>query len=1298
MKNQILLLFTGLFFTAIVFAQIPVTNISLSKNEATLGTNSIEELSQAIISQNETWVSRDNSVATGNNIGIASGDALISVISENIPVTDIYSDKDSLKLEVGGIEKLSPIIIPQNATNKNVTWASRDNSVATVDSNGYVTGITPGYTLISVTSEDGGKTGYCSVSVKEKASGNIPVTDIYSDKDSLKLEVGGIEKLSPIIIPQNATNKNVTWASRDNSVATVDSNGYVTGIAPGYTLISVTSEDGGKTGYCSVSVKEKATEQGIITLISAPGTDAQTVNIGSEITPIIYTWKNSPKEPQISWGQSNTAPNDIQTTIDSNKKDITISGILTKSGTYSYTISLDSIIQVTGKISSKSLSKITPILQNINATPLEEGQLLSESTIFGKAVNGNVSVPGKFSWENPNITVKAGEQTYKAIFIPTDSKTYNSIETEVPVSVIKYYTITPGVCTNGNISILNRNSNDKYAEGDSLYLQANPVQGYKFVSWAGDFKGTSNPTSLTVQSGMNANSTINAIFEKTTHLVSVNRPLNGTLLIKNGSETVTDGDMIPYGTTLSVTAVPDNNFTLDSLKANGYNINKGSLFVDKDVVITASFKALPPAQKRVSVIAENGTVIIRNASTGALINSGSSIDVGTTILISTEANNGYNLGNPGLSVNGATLNGDNSYTVNDALTITANFVKNNYSISVTASDIIFNPSIPASADYGTAIQINAISGNPDYRIISLTVNGKDIPNNSEIKISDRTFIAATTAPKDEILIDTSTQTYVYDGKMKTFAIRTVPSKISGFDISYSEIPVYAGTYSSKEYLVTISRPADSQYKAVNTTAKLIIDAAEPEDIEIPTATNGILTSQTEAGIYTWIGGTATASDIATENIQDVEFTPANTNYKKVKFSIWNGFAPEPGKVNLVIKNSKTKKIAETSASSIQINCTNGNVTAWNGTQRLTEGQTIYIGQHLSFNAIPDDGFAANKGTVWKLNGQSVAENTNTYSFDIRTGENNVEVIFSPKNNPAISITGAEDRVFNGSLFGDGNTPSAEGWTLKYKQNGIAIDNPVNAGEYEIFGNREEDEDHIAVNDFSTGRMLKITQAVPEVEHVEASPVMNNQPLFQSVITGSSSTDGIFSWSDGSLIVNNSGTYYATFTPSSSNYVAVDRIPVTVDLEQTGTQDRFNRFVYFEPLKNGTITVLLNGKAITPGTIVYNGDILNITAILNEGYSITSATIDNIQYTIGEDYKIPDSGDNITIVIEEKLTGIENETIENQIICTKYYTLGGIYLGTDIRQQNGEIYIRKTIYKNGKVKTDKIMTGNRTSSF
>lgn len=68
------------------------------------------------------------------------------------------------------------------------------------------------------------------------------------------IEVGDTLALNATVYPINATNKNVTWASSDDSVATVDSNGVVTGVAEGSATITATTVDGGKTDTCAITV------------------------------------------------------------------------------------------------------------------------------------------------------------------------------------------------------------------------------------------------------------------------------------------------------------------------------------------------------------------------------------------------------------------------------------------------------------------------------------------------------------------------------------------------------------------------------------------------------------------------------------------------------------------------------------------------------------------------------------------------------------------------------------------------------------------------------------------------------------------------------------------------------------------------------------------------------------------------------------------------------------------------------------------------------------------------------------
>ena len=67
---------------------------------------------------------------------------------------------------------------------------------------------------------------------------------------------GDVVTLTATVNPANASNKNIYWTSSDQGVATVDNSGKVTAIKAGKTTIIVTTEDGGKTASCSITVKK----------------------------------------------------------------------------------------------------------------------------------------------------------------------------------------------------------------------------------------------------------------------------------------------------------------------------------------------------------------------------------------------------------------------------------------------------------------------------------------------------------------------------------------------------------------------------------------------------------------------------------------------------------------------------------------------------------------------------------------------------------------------------------------------------------------------------------------------------------------------------------------------------------------------------------------------------------------------------------------------------------------------------------------------------------------------------------
>ena len=82
------------------------------------------------------------------------------------------------------------------------------------------------------------------------------VTGVELDEEEISVEVGETATLVATVSPEDATDAVVTWTSSDETVATVSDEGVVTGVAPGEVTITVTTQDGGFTAECAVTVPE----------------------------------------------------------------------------------------------------------------------------------------------------------------------------------------------------------------------------------------------------------------------------------------------------------------------------------------------------------------------------------------------------------------------------------------------------------------------------------------------------------------------------------------------------------------------------------------------------------------------------------------------------------------------------------------------------------------------------------------------------------------------------------------------------------------------------------------------------------------------------------------------------------------------------------------------------------------------------------------------------------------------------------------------------------------------------------
>lgn len=122
---------------------------------------------------------------------------------------------------------------PENAQPE-VVYTSGDATIATVDENGVITGVAEGETTITATVGE--------LSASRTVSVIIPVDSLTAEDISLHL-ADGAAPLTYVVTPEHFTG-NLTFASADESIATVDAAGQVTPVAVGDTTVTVTAPNG----------------------------------------------------------------------------------------------------------------------------------------------------------------------------------------------------------------------------------------------------------------------------------------------------------------------------------------------------------------------------------------------------------------------------------------------------------------------------------------------------------------------------------------------------------------------------------------------------------------------------------------------------------------------------------------------------------------------------------------------------------------------------------------------------------------------------------------------------------------------------------------------------------------------------------------------------------------------------------------------------------------------------------------------------------------------------------------------
>lgn len=212
----------------------------------------------------------------------------------NAKVSSIRVTRNEMIVNVGeGDLSAYVTMLPANALNKSEIWSSSDESIAVVDNEGWVIGVSEGECTVTVKSADNPQVfAEIKVTVKNTRS----VRDIRLSRESMTLKVGTGDLAARVtMLPDTAVNKKEIWTSSQPDVASVDDEGWVVGHKAGNTIITVKSEDNPAVfGVILVTVTDDA-----VTTVTTTATTTTTT-----VPPVTTTTTSSIDVEEIKFGDS----------------------------------------------------------------------------------------------------------------------------------------------------------------------------------------------------------------------------------------------------------------------------------------------------------------------------------------------------------------------------------------------------------------------------------------------------------------------------------------------------------------------------------------------------------------------------------------------------------------------------------------------------------------------------------------------------------------------------------------------------------------------------------------------------------------------------------------------------------------------------------------------------------------------------------------------------------------------------------------------------------------------------------
>lgn len=220
--------------------------------------------------------------------------------------------------------RITAKVYPINLENSNISWTSSDESIAVIDKDGKIKAAAPGKVTFTASLEAYNKKSTASLDVRQ------PVSGLFMPTSTITLYMGGTGRLlSPRVLPENASNKEIIWKSKNNKIARVDENGRVKPVGVGMTEIIATTEDGGFEAKCFVNVVNSYVEVNEISVLNAGD---MFVRAGDSINAVVTVSPSNARNKTLKWSSDNTKVASVSQTgrirgISEGKANITVESV-----------------------------------------------------------------------------------------------------------------------------------------------------------------------------------------------------------------------------------------------------------------------------------------------------------------------------------------------------------------------------------------------------------------------------------------------------------------------------------------------------------------------------------------------------------------------------------------------------------------------------------------------------------------------------------------------------------------------------------------------------------------------------------------------------------------------------------------------------------------------------------------------------------------------------------------------------------------------------------------------------------